>query len=416
MNPKSKLFIAACTLASVALACQSSTSELTPEATSTSVPFSTSLPSLPTATDTPTTLPAATLAPPLGFFTGIVAFSSSTGQLQTINMANGEIKLLIGENDIRTNPLWSADGIRIAYLVWNTKNNRVDLALLDIASGEIHLVLEDFSLNPYSDNFPLSSDGSFALYESRDDNGYLDIYRMDTASGEITNLTSDTPYDDEEPSLSPDGKHVAFSSRRTVSQNVWIMNTEGKGLINLTPNDQYFWRDMDPAWSPDGSRIAFFRCCGGIDDEGNLIEGMPGGPAGLWMVNADGSNETLILEMTSINPTYDPSGASDLIWSPDGNYIAFRFDAYNPNNSPSPVEELWVVDVSSGEVRVLLSLPSIRRFHGISWSPDSRAVLANHFDDATGTDNYTVYVAAVDGSGVWNLFDVNGGYYARWSP
>ena len=54
--------------------------------------------------------------------------------------------------------------------------------------------------------------------------------------------------------VSPDGTEIAFSSDRDGNDEIYVVDIDGTGLVNLThhPAD-----DMSPGWSPDGSRIAF---------------------------------------------------------------------------------------------------------------------------------------------------------------
>src|SRR6187431_248232 len=58
------------------------------------------------------------------------------------------------------------------------------------------------------------------------------------------------------PAWSPDGRKLAFVSRRDGNAEVYVMNADGSGLRNVTgtPSD-----DLDPAWSPDGRAIAFVQ-------------------------------------------------------------------------------------------------------------------------------------------------------------
>jgi TolB protein len=76
--------------------------------------------------------------------------------------------------------------------------------------------------------------------------------------------------------------------------DIYVVNADGTGLTLLT-------QGMDPCWSPDGSQIALSRWTT---------------PWGIYTVNADGSNERLVL---SSNVARGP------VWSPDGSQIAFFF-------------------------------------------------------------------------------------------
>ena len=68
---------------------------------------------------------------------------------------------------------------------------------------------------------------------------------------------------DEQPAWSPDGSKIAFVSHRPgdTNRNVYVMNSNGSGTAaNLTENDDdpvYQGHDDGPSWSPDGSRIVY---------------------------------------------------------------------------------------------------------------------------------------------------------------
>ena len=58
------------------------------------------------------------------------------------------------------------------------------------------------------------------------------------------------------PAWSPDGRKIAFVSRRDGNWEVYVMNADGSEQRNLTRNAAF---DNNPAWSPDGQKIAFVR-------------------------------------------------------------------------------------------------------------------------------------------------------------
>ena len=96
-------------------------------------------------------------------------------------------------------------------------------------------------------------------------------------------------------------KLACDSADSTTNCHIYVMNTDGAGRA-LTSGGA---NDIDPAFSPDGSRIAFSRAVGG-----------PGGQYDIYVMNADGTNVQQL--------TREPKDDRYPAWSPDGTKIAFR--------------------------------------------------------------------------------------------
>lgn len=115
------------------------------------------------------------------------------------------------------------------------------------------------------------------------------------------------------PQFSPNGKRLLFVRELRAATNrnplasteIWVMNSNGSGQRRLTHGAQ----DLEAAWSPDGSTIAFQRTTNPGGTSHPLQE------AAIWVMNADGSGQRRLT-----------SGASDLnlVWSPNGSRIAFE--------------------------------------------------------------------------------------------
>jgi Tol biopolymer transport system component len=104
---------------------------------------------------------------------------------------------------------------------------------------------------------------------------------------------------DGSPAWSPDGTRIAFSSERDGNAEIYVMKADGSGVTRLTNTKA---DDGDPSWSPDGKRIAF-------------VSGR-NGKAEIFTMNADGSDQKTLVSM-------DRGDAVDPRWSPDGATIAF---------------------------------------------------------------------------------------------
>src|SRR5229473_3031682 len=113
---------------------------------------------------------------------------------------------------------------------------------------------------------------------------------MPTARAKLGSPIAQRP--DFQPAWSPDGKKIAFTSMG----EVYVMNADGSNPTRLT-NDPA--GGSAPAWSPDGKKIAFTSM------------------AEVYVMNADGSSPT---RLTYSRPDWD--SADQAAWSPDGSKIA----------------------------------------------------------------------------------------------
>src|SRR5207249_745019 len=81
---------------------------------------------------------------------------------------------------------------------------------------------------------------------------------------------------------------------------IYVVNADGSAVSRLTNNSAY---DLQPVWSPDGTKIAFDS-----DRDGNTVAN-----TGIYVMNADGSG---------VRRLTDPGGDYGPAWSPDGSPIA----------------------------------------------------------------------------------------------
>ena len=142
-----------------------------------------------------------------------------------------------------------------------------------------------------------SPDGSrLAFVGDRD--GPNDIYVLDLASGELTNLT-DSPEQEGDPAWSPDGDTIAYWSLLTGNQEIFTIPVAGGEATQLTqqPGD-----DADPSWHPQSTSLAFASNRNGDWD--------------IFVMGADGQNQQQL--------TDDPADDQDPSWRPDGSYLAFE--------------------------------------------------------------------------------------------
>jgi len=149
-----------------------------------------------------------------------------------------------------------------------------------------------------------------------------------------------------------------------------------------------FW---DPAWSPDGARLAFHRV---------TLFPTPGAPpsCGIYVARADGS------EMRQIS---DRCGYG-LAWSPDGTRLAFS--VYT--------DTIYVVNADGSNVRPLFAFGSGRGVSDPTWSPDgTKLAFGGYWQDSPGNGTRCIFVINTNGSGPACLGDTQGsGSDPAWSP
>src|SRR5687767_14636793 len=150
-----------------------------------------------------------------------------------------------------------------------------------------------------------SPDGLRIAYVSHENGAFNtngDIYvRNADGSGTPINLTDDNTGDDLDPSWSPDGTKVVFSSTRSSVIDLYVMAADGTGTAQRLTTDA--GAETDPAWSPDGATIVF--------------ETARDGNADLWAIDADGTDQRNLTNTPTGVTSIDPS------WSPDGSEIVF---------------------------------------------------------------------------------------------
>jgi TolB protein len=162
-----------------------------------------------------------------------------------------------------------------------------------------------------------------------------------------------------------------------------VRASDGGGLVRLTNG-----RDSVPAYSPDGTQVAFFRTKTGIT---------PDGSGAIFVVNTDGSGLHRVT----------PWGWAFLVqsWSPDGQWIAFQ----------KPFGQLYLVHPDGSDLhQVPITLPAGMGASNPTWSPDGQWLV---FTGQNG-DTSTLWAAHPDGSGLQPITQPTGAEdtQASWRP
>ncbi|HZN00466.1 MAG TPA: protein kinase [Pyrinomonadaceae bacterium] len=190
--------------------------------------------------------------------------------------------------------------------------------------------------------FPsLSPDGKSIAYASRA-SGNWDIYFQTIGSTNTINLTKDSPADDSQPAFSPDGHTIAFRSERE-GGGIYVMGANGESPVRMSDFG------YSPSWSPDGREIL-------IGTEKIPQPSTRPTKSQLWKIDLKTGQRQRVSEGDALQPTFSPHQKRIAYWS--------RPDRYGQR------EHIWTIPVSGGEA-VAVTDGSTTDLNPV-WSPDGR--------------------------------------------
>ncbi len=201
--------------------------------------------------------------------------------------------------------------------------------------------------------------------------GPADVFSIDPLGGEPLDLTKDNGFSEERPSVSGNGR-VVFMSFRDKGWNVFLMNADGTGIVNLTKTENPIV-NFEPAISPDGSEVVYMR-----QDSGGQE---------LWRVGADGSNPENLTE--AVGEEAQPE------FSADGTRIAYISTGPKPCCDPEYNNDIWVMDADGTSQEQLTKTDFPRQNLSPTWSPDGTKI-AYSTTEAGGENGF--HVMDSDGS------------------
>lgn len=289
-------------------------------------------------------------------------------------------------------PEWSPDGHRIAFTVGEGETNSSAIFIADVDGTVRRLSLTradgpDRPGEPVTRTLlpePWTPDGGTLLYLAGGD-----IHAADAGTGAAHTLvdfgatspgyTPQQYFNGPDPVLSPDGSKLAYIRE----SELWVLDLKRGGVRQLTSSHGDGWHNLQPSWSPDGTRILYtaqatdeqrrFR----YTDFSGLIIGVRFtligyGRVRLGVIPATGG------ETTWLGPPegerYSLRGGSRAYWSPDGNAVAINWLSLDHT-----AREIRIASPATGEVRTIwredvdawISPLAI----WVGWSPDSRRLL-----------------------------------------
>jgi dipeptidyl aminopeptidase/acylaminoacyl peptidase len=259
---------------------------------------------------------------------GAVAFTSTQdgGARHIFTRRSGQLVDLTGVSSSvsEIQPKFSPDGREIVFTRLATGLPNAEIFVMSAqGTGRVQL-----THTPTGNSDPTwSPDGTQIAFVSARNHEIPQIFVMRSDGTDLRQITHDTA-GKSQLAWSPTGHSIAFVRVPAGGgdREIYSIRPDGSGLADLTHDPASY--DVEPAWSPDGARIAFsgpFHATGSVG-------------ADLWIMNANGSNKH---ELDHENNGY--SDGAYPAWSPDGTTIAFAA------NNGSGYYHVWSVPATGGQ-------------------------------------------------------------------
>ena len=210
----------------------------------------------------------------------------------------------------------------------------------------------------------LAPDGKSFAYVSAQ-SGNRDIYVQRVDGRTAINVTSDSAEDDSEPAFSPDGSQIAFRSERG-GGGIFVMGATGESPLRLTDFGH------NPAWSPDGTKLAV------ASEQVELRPFTRGRTSELWIVDARNGARRPLVQAKKGGPDFgSDSDSVQPSWSPHGKRIAVW-------GVSAGQRSIWTIDPNAPEPKKT----AVRVVSGTTvwnpvWSPDGKYLYYGSDGDGT---------------------------------
>jgi tricorn protease-like protein len=174
---------------------------------------------------------------------------------------------------------WSPDGSR--FVCTQTSAGSSPLFIVNADGSDYRRITSEANLFIRPDWSPDGTMFAVAMVDFIDSQqATVDIVLLTLEGEVVANLTNSPGIEESNPAWSPDGRRIAFTRSTENGFNVFVMNADGSGQTQLTSGPGRVL-DRFPTWAPDGTKIAFYR----------LLTSRTPSDAAIFIMNADGSQQ-----------------------------------------------------------------------------------------------------------------------------
>jgi dipeptidyl aminopeptidase/acylaminoacyl peptidase len=209
----------------------------------------------------------------------------------------------------------------------------------------------------------------------------LDLLLVEPSTGRVVDRVPDALGTELYPAFSPDGTQLAFFSKDPIGdayggspRRLFVMPTDGSRPPAELTDDRAAWDDGEPApaWSPDGRQIAFVALA------------IESGVVGVFSVSLDGEGPRLVIGEEGVQRGMFAQPR----WSPDGTWISYRGDTPRPDDPGFLDTSLLIVPPEAGPPVLLATTTGQNSsFSDHAWAPDSRRIVYTRRASAESADD-----------------------------